>query len=111
MSPDGDSSWNGGQLPQTMALTSFELRAGVSDPFKAKTRVVWQFSAFISVIYTTFVTSRKRTVSRGRVRLPNRIDFVAVRSDEHGDGRAAIGFDLVVVRSFRLVEACDNQKI
>jgi len=34
MSPDGDSSWNGGQLPQTMALTSFELRVGSSDPFK-----------------------------------------------------------------------------
>jgi hypothetical protein len=38
VSPDGDSSWNGGQLPQTMALTSFELRVGGSDPFKAKTR-------------------------------------------------------------------------
>lgn len=37
--------------------------------------------------------------------------LLAVRSDEHGDGRPAIGFDFIVVRRSRLIEACDNQKI
>lgn len=44
-------------------------------------------------------------------RLSTRMIVAAVRSDEHGDGRPAIGFDLVVIRSFRLIEACDNRKI
>src|SRR5882672_526613 len=35
----------------------------------------------------------------------------AVRGDEHGDGRPAIGFDFVVVLCFRLIEACDHQEI
>jgi hypothetical protein len=35
----------------------------------------------------------------------------AVRGDEHGDSRPAIGLDFVVVLCSRLIEACDNQEI
>ncbi|MGF6396558.1 hypothetical protein ABH905_000224 [Pseudomonas frederiksbergensis] len=35
----------------------------------------------------------------------------AVRGNEHGDGRPAIGFDFVVVLCSRLIEARDNQEI
>src|ERR1044071_5514760 len=44
-------------------------------------------------------------------RLSARVVVAAVRGDEHGDGRPAIGFDFVVVLCSRLIEACDNQQI
>ena len=40
-----------------------------------------------------------------------RVVVAAVRGDEHGDGRPAIGFDFVLVLCSRLIEACDHQEI
>ena len=44
-------------------------------------------------------------------RLSARVVVVAVRGDEHGDGRQAIESDFVVVLRSRRIEACDNQEI
>src|SRR5438477_11404414 len=45
------------------------------------------------------------------MRISARGVVATVRGDEHGDGGPAVGFDFVVVRCSRLIEACDNQEI
>lgn len=68
-------------------------------------------SARFPTMIAGLMSMRASKYHASTLRLFAGVVVAAVRGHEHGDGRSAVGFDLLVVLCSRLIEACNNQEI